>query len=107
MVQLSFSPILLLSLAWSVVVRAQDDRPPNANNYFISPPRSGYSIGADANAWNTNQIYTLGKPATMTWSTNYSSVAVTLRAEGNTAAMMLSRTLPLQIKDLLNIISRY
>ncbi|KIW65012.1 hypothetical protein PV04_07304 [Phialophora macrospora] len=66
-------------------VSTQDNRAPDPNNHFISPPLPGPQANVDATVFWSNQNWTVGVLQTIDWNwvTNLTNLMITLQQEGN------------------------
>ncbi|OCT53174.1 hypothetical protein CLCR_10477 [Cladophialophora carrionii] len=66
-------------------VFAQDNRPVDPNNHFISPPLPGPQANVDPSVFWSNQNWTVGVQQSIDWNwiTNHTNLMITLQQEGN------------------------
>jgi len=90
---INFVRFFLVAVA-AILVAAQDDRPYDVNNHFLSPPPAGPTIGKDKTVWADNEVYTVGTPLNIKWVSNHTPIRIQLFRDGTDQGQDITNSIP-------------
>ncbi|KAK5451471.1 hypothetical protein LTS15_008236 [Exophiala xenobiotica] len=87
-------------------VSTQDNRAPDPNNHFISPPLPGPQVNVNATVFWSNQNWTVGVQQTIDWNwvTNFTNLMITMQQEGNPGSVQSRLILGMHQLPVFNLI---